>query len=175
MSQNFLKRLLADPEQIRQHRALQRFQRWLYDPNLWHLNRYSVSTAVFIGLQIAFIPLPIHMPLATLAAIWWRANLPVALGVIWASNPLTIPIQFYLAYQTGAYLLNLPPQPFAFELSLQWLGRELADLWQPLLLGCAVCGLAAAFTGAALVRIIWRIQVTLRWRARQRQRAGGKR
>jgi uncharacterized protein (DUF2062 family) len=170
MSQNFLKRFIPTPEQIRRHPSLRFFQHWLHDPNLWQLNRYSVSTAVFIGLLIAFIPLPIHILLCTLVAIWWRANLPIALAIIWVSNPLTIPPQFYLAYKVGARLLNLPQQPFAFELSLHWLRSEIDFIWQPLLLGCAVCGLTAALLGTALVRINWRAQVIVRWRARQRQR-----
>lgn len=171
MSRNLLKRFMPDPEKIRRHPSLRFFQHWLNDPNLWHLNRYSVSAAVFIGLLIAFVPLPVHILLCTLVAIWWRANLPIALGVIWISNPFTIPPQFYMAYKIGAWLLNQPSRQFAFELSLPWLRAELGFLWQPLLLGCAVCGFGAAFTGAALVRIIWRVQVIARWRARQKLRA----
>ncbi|MDB6062820.1 MAG: ATP-binding protein [Verrucomicrobiaceae bacterium] len=161
---------MPDPEKLRQHRSLRFFQRWLNDPNLWHLNRYSVSAAVFIGLLIAFIPLPIHIVICTLVAIWWRANLPIALSVIWISNPFTIPPQFYMAYKVGSLLLRRPEHHFSFELSLQWLGSEFSFIWQPLLLGCAVCGFAAAFLGAALVRIIWRLQVIARWRARKNHR-----
>lgn len=171
MARKFLKRFIPNPEQIRRHPSLRFFQHWLADPNLWHMNRYSVSAAVFIGLLVAFVPLPIHMLLCTIIAIWWRANLPIALAVIWISNPLTIPPQFYMAYKVGAQLLHLPPQEFAFELSLHWLNAEIHLIWQPLLLGCAVCGVVAAFTGAALVRVIWRAQVIARWRARQKQRA----
>jgi uncharacterized protein len=171
MSRGFLKRFIPDPEKIRRHRSLRFFQHWLADPNLWHLNRYSVSAAVFIGLLIAFVPLPIHMLLCTLVAIWWRANLPIALSIIWISNPITIPPQFYLAYKIGARILNQSQQQFAFELSIHWLRTEFDYIWQPLLLGCAVCGITAAFTGATLVRIIWRAQVIARWRARQKLRA----
>jgi uncharacterized protein (DUF2062 family) len=170
MSRKFLKQFIPNPEQIRRHPSLRFFQHWLNDSNLWHMNRYSVSAAVFIGLLIAFVPLPIHMLLCTLVAVWWRANLPIALSVIWLSNPITISPQFYLAYKVGARLLNQAPQPLAFELSLQWLRSEFDFIWQPLLLGCAVSGLGAAFIGAALVRIIWRARVISRWRARQRQR-----
>lgn len=163
---------MPDPETIRRHRSLRIFQHWLHDPNLWHLNRYSVSAAVFIGLLIAFVPLPIHMLLCTLVAIWWRANLPIALSVIWLSNPVTIPPQFYMAYKVGARLLNQPPQQqIAFELSEHWLRTTFEFIWQPLLIGCAVCGFGAAFLGAGLVRVIWRIQVTARWHARQKKRS----
>lgn len=171
MSRKLLKRFIPSPEQIRKHPSLRLFQHWLTDTNLWHLNRYSVSAAVFIGLLIAFVPLPVHMPLCVVVAIWWRANLPIALAATWISNPLTIPPQFYLAYKVGARILNLPHRDFAFELSLQWLRAEFDFIWQPLLLGCVVCGFATAFTGAALVRIIWRVRVIVRWRTRQKLRA----
>jgi hypothetical protein len=171
MARNFLKRFAPDPETIRRHPSLRLFQRWLHDPNLWHLNRYSVSSAVFIGFFIAFIPFPIHTLTAAIVAIWWRANLPVALMAVWLSNPITIPAQFYLAYKIGVRILNQPQHRFAFELSISWLRTEFDVLWQPLLLGCLVCGLCAAFLGAAAVRVFWHAQVLARWRARQRRRA----
>lgn len=171
MFQRLIDRLAPDAETLRKHRFLRLFQHRLQDPNLWHLNRYSVSSAVFIGFFVAFTPLPIHMVTAALVAIMWRANVPVALSAVWLSNPLTIPPQFYFAYKIGARILHQPQNNFAFELSLQWLRNEFNSLWQPLLLGCLICGFAAAALGWAGVRIIWRLQVTARWRARQRLRA----
>ena len=171
MSRNFLKRFAPDPETIRKHPSLRLFRRWLHDPNLWHMNRYSVSTAVFIGFFIAFIPLPIHIVTAAIVAIWWRANLAIAVGAVWLSNPVTIPAQFFMAYKIGTRILNAPAQHFAFELSLQWLRNEFDTIWQPLLLGCFVCGLIAATLGWGAVRILWRVQVAARWKARQHRRA----
>jgi uncharacterized protein len=66
--------------------------------------------------------------------------------------------------------LNKPPSQLHLELTWQWLSSEFAHIWQPLLLGCLVCGLSAAFLGAGLVRIAWRLQVIARWRARRRCR-----
>jgi len=170
MPRRLLKRLMPDPETIRKHPTLRIFQHWLNDPNLWHLNRYSASSAVFIAFLVAFVPLPIHMLTVTLIAIWWRANLPVALAAVWLSNPVTIPAQFFLAYEVGTRLLNEPEHKFAFELSLQWARAEFNAIWQPLLLGCLICGLFAAFIGAGIVRLVWRMQVIARWKARQHRR-----
>ena len=171
MLRRLINRLAPDPETLRRHPSLRLFQHWLHDANLWHLNRYSVSTAVFIGCLVAFIPLPIHMVTAALLAIWWRANLPVAVTAVWISNPVTIPPQFYIAYRIGARILHVPHHHFAFELSLQWVRHEFATLWQPLLLGCLICGLITAAIGWIAIRIIWRVQVVMRWRARQRRRS----
>ncbi|HET8711441.1 MAG TPA: DUF2062 domain-containing protein [Spongiibacteraceae bacterium] len=171
MLRKLIKRLTPTPETLRNHPSLRFIQHWLHDPNLWHLNRYSVSTAVFIGFFIAFVPLPVHMIAAALLAIWWRANLPVAVGAVWISNPVTIPPQFYIAYKIGAFLLRHPQHRFTFELSLHWARNEFDAIWQPLLLGCLICGLATAALGWIAMRILWRIQATTRWRARQYRRA----
>lgn len=171
MARKFFSRFAPSRETIDQHPSLRFFRRWLVDPNLWHMNRHSVASAVFIGLLVAFIPLPMHIITAATVAIWWRANLPVSLAVIWISNPLTIPAQFFMAYKVGAALLSHPPSALEFELSWQWLRSEFIDIWQPLLLGCLVCGLSAALLGAGLVKLMWRIQVGLRWKARQRARS----
>lgn len=170
MPLRLLRRLVPNPATIRQHRSLRLVQHWLDDPNLWHMNRYSVSSAIFIGFLVSFVPLPVHTPLVALIAIWWRANLPTALAATWLSNPLTIPVQFYFAYETGTWLLHQPQQNFAFQLSMQWLREEFNAIWQPLLLGCLVCGLVAAFLGAAFARLVWRVQVMARWKARQHRR-----
>lgn len=171
MARKQLRRFMPDPHSLRNSRSLRLFGRWLHDPNLWHLNRRSVSSAVFIGFSVAFVPLPIHTLLAAAAAIRWRANLPLSLAGVWISNPVTIPAQFYMSYKLGALLLRQPPAPFEFQLSLHWLGSEFGYVWQPLLLGCLVSGLSVGLLGAAAVRILWRLQVVMRWRARQRRRS----
>ena len=42
-----------------------------------------------IGLFVAMLPIPGHTPLALILGLLLRANLPVALLVIWIANPLT--------------------------------------------------------------------------------------
>ncbi|HET8711203.1 MAG TPA: DUF2062 domain-containing protein [Spongiibacteraceae bacterium] len=171
MARKLFKRIAPSPEFIKAHPALQRFAHWLHDPNLWHLNRYSVSMAAFIGLFTAFIPLPSQMPIAALWAIWWRANFPISVALVWLTNPITAPPAFYATYKFGNLLLQRTPPPLQFEPSLAWFVEQLSQIWQPLLLGSACVGFFFGALGAMTVRIVWRIQVTLRWRARRRARA----
>jgi len=154
---------------IRRHRSLQLLSRWLHEPNLWHLNRYSVSTAFFIGLFCAFIPLPAQMLIAGTLAIWWRANLPISVALVWITNPLTMPFFFGGAYLTGMTILQ-QPLPSNFAPTWQWFEQQAADMWQPFLLGSLVCGLASGLLSAMAVRIFWRLHVGLRWRGRLRER-----
>ncbi|MEQ8660543.1 MAG: DUF2062 domain-containing protein, partial [Gammaproteobacteria bacterium] len=60
-----------------------------------------------------------------------------------------------------------PPQDF--EPSFSGVLAAFGDIWQPLLLGCFVCGLSAAAIGNLAVRWLWRGY--LLYRRRQQRRA----
>ena len=82
------------------------------------MNRRSVSVACAIGLFCAFIPIPFQMILAAGLAIIVRCNLPIAVALVWITNPITMPPLFFLAYKMGAFLTDVHLGPFEFELSL---------------------------------------------------------
>lgn len=126
------------------------------DPNLWHLNRRSVSLAFAVGLFCAFMPIPFQMVLAGLVAIMLRVNLPIAVVMVWVSNPFTIPPLFYFAYKIGTLALGMEPLHFSFELSLHWLGSMIGEIWAPLLLGCFIVGSISALLGYFIVLNVWR-------------------
>ena len=170
MARKFLQRITPSAEFVKNHPSLQRFAHWLHDPNLWHLNRYSASMAMFIGLFSAFIPVPSQMPIAAVWAIWWRANLPISIALVWLTNPITSPPIFYASYKLGNFLLRRPPRELHFEATLDWLLSQIGHIWQPLLLGCLCAGFLCGSIGAIAVRILWRVQVVMRWNARQKAR-----
>ncbi len=170
MARKFFKRYMPRPEVIREHRSLQMLGTWLHDPNLFHLNRYSVSVAFFIGLVVAFIPMPMQMLLAGSVAIWWRANLPISVALVWITNPLTMPAIYFGTYKFGAWMLGERPARLAFEPTMEWFTTELANIWQPLLLGSITAGLLIGTLALLIVRLLWRLQVSLRWRARRNLR-----
>lgn len=137
------------------------------DPNLWHLNRRSVSRAVAVGLFCAFVPIPGQMILAAALAIILRANIPISVLLVWISNPITMPALFYTAYKFGAMLLDVQLQHFQFEFSLNWLFTELQDRWQPFLVGCLCSGALTGAIGYGLVQIYWRWYVSRVWTSRK--------
>jgi len=170
MAKKFIRRYLPDVHKIRDHRHLRFFGRLLHDPNLWHLNRHSVSDALAIGLFWAFVPMPFQMIPAAACAIFFRANLPLAVALVWITNPLTMPPVFYFCYKLGSLILGTTPQEIAFELNWAWLSTELARIWQPFLIGCAIVATSASVVGYLGIRLLWRWHVIRDWERRKKRR-----
>ena len=128
----------------------------------------------FVGLFVAFMPLPGQMIIAAFFCVWLRCNLPLAIGLVWITNPVTMPAIFYLSYRVGALIIDIPVQSVEFELSFSWLASELIHIWRPFLLGSLICGFFFGALGYFIISILWRMRVSRQWRKRnanRRQRA----
>src|SRR6266446_3733833 len=106
MPRRLLKRLIPDPNTLRERWYLRPFGARLADPLLWTLHRRGVTHAFGAGLAICFVPLPVHLLLATSVAVIWRLNIPVICGTTFLLNPFTAVPAYYLAYRVGAALLH---------------------------------------------------------------------
>jgi uncharacterized protein (DUF2062 family) len=168
MPRKIIRRFVPDHSKVKAQKFLRVFGNLLHDPNLWHLNRRSVSGAFAIGLFIAWMPVPSQMLSAAAVAIVFRVNLPIAVSMVWVTNPLTMPVFLFFAYRLGAWLLDVPLQPVAFEFSLNWVGEVLGQVWQPFLLGCLTIGSLSALLGYYGMQAFWRWYVVHQW---QRKRA----
>lgn len=169
MPRRLFKRYMPDPTSIREHKSLRFFGKLLHDPNLWHLNRHSVARAMGVGLFAALIPMPMQMLLAASLAIPLRGNLPIAVSLVWLTNPLTMPPVFFVTYMTGAWLLQVPPRTLPDEITVQWVTDQLSTIWQPFLLGSVVCGLALGVFAYFATMLYWRWWVGRQWRRRKAQ------
>lgn len=165
MAKNFIKRFMPDPKKIQSNKYLKIFGKFLYDQNLWRLNRHCVATAFSIGLFITYIPFPGHMVLAAFMAILLRANLPISVAMVWVVNPITMIPMFGFAYSVGATILGVAFADLDFSSF-----AVIKEIWQPFLLGCFLCGAALAFAGNIFVRFFWRYSVARNWRLRQIRR-----
>lgn len=175
MPKHLIKRFAPDHDTIRSHKHLRMFGTLLQDPNLWHMNRRSVSGAFAVGLFWAFIPVPLQMVTAAATAIFLRVNLPISVALVWITNPITMPPIFYFTYLVGTWALNSPPLPGHFQMSLEWFTNSMSQIWLPLYLGSLICSLVAAFIGYFGMRLLWRlhiIQHIKRRRLLRKQRQG---
>lgn len=175
MPKQTLKSIIPSATKMREIQSLQVLGEWIYATNLWHLNRYSASMAFFVGLFVAFMPIPGQMVLAALMAMLLSCNLPLSVALVWITNPLTMPALFFLAYKVGALLLNAPVRQVQFELSFNWLSETLVHIWEPFLLGCVVCGIFFGCLGYFIISMLWRWRVVRHWHERKRRRAEKKR
>lgn len=185
MSKAFIRRYLPSPERIREQKSLGFLRHRLGDPSLWYLNRRSASLAVFWGLFCAFLPIPMQMIPATLAAVILRINLPLIIVLIWLTNPLTILPFMYASYWVGSHAMQVPMVTWA---QLQHLGAQmlhvsssleatgdgtqlsLLDQLKPFLLGSVLLGLALGALGYVLMQGYWRWHVVHAWKQRAKKR-----
>lgn len=170
MPRSPLRRYLPDPQKIREHRALKPLGKWLQNPEIWHFHRRSAAGAAFIGLFVSFLPLPMHMLIAAAIAIVARCNLPLAVGLVWVNNPLTMGPLYFFAYKFGGWLLNTEPTVTEVHINLHWLSHRFDEIWQPLLVGTLVCGWVSGVAAYVIVRVGWRIRVQRHWTERRRSR-----
>ena len=123
-------------------------------PEFLSTNRKMVSKAVFIGLFIAFIPMPMQM-LAVLAVMpFVRFNVPIALAMCWLSNPFTMPPMYYMEYLTGSFFLG--NEPLDVKLTLEWFSNNIDDVFIGLYVGSTFYSIIGSFGGYWLVNHFWK-------------------
>jgi uncharacterized protein (DUF2062 family) len=143
------------------------FRVLLDHPAYWSLNRRSITRAFALGLFTAFVPLPIHVVLATVAALAFRVNIPAAVAGTLLTNPFTMVPLFMAAHWVGAKLLDVPHRRVPFEMSWEWVTTTLVTIWKPFLLGCAVLGTLTAAAGYILLGGLWHITLVLKYHERK--------
>jgi uncharacterized protein (DUF2062 family) len=148
------------------------FRLLLENPSYWSLNRRNVTRAVAMGLFIAWIPLPIHIPLAAALALLLRLNIPAAVSATLITNPLTIVPMYYFAYWIGCRVLHLEPSAFAFAFTWEWLTTGLLPIWKPFLLGCLIMGAFTSVMGYIALGSVWHLTLLLKYHRRKSDTEG---
>lgn len=175
MPRKTIHRFLPDIGKLLQRPSLRWIDNLAHDSNLLHLNRHSVSLAVFVGIFCAFIPLPIQTLIAVAMCFWLGANLPIGMMAIWISNPITIPPMFYLTHQLGSFLLGSEPVDFTVTLSWEWFSNLGSGVLLPLMVGSLLCGIILASIGYFFIHYLWRWKVVKNWEERKNQRQNNRR
>ncbi len=166
MIKRFLKKISPEHDKIREHKSL-RFLRPLFaNSKLWQFNRHSVSRAVTVGIFCAFLPIPFQMIVAAIIAVFSNANLPLSVGLVWLSNPLTIPPIFYFTYKVGTWLMGSSLHSTEFTFTTEWLSHHFNQIWQPLLVGSLFCGVVVSVVATITVKLLWNFYTIRQWRSR---------
>ncbi|MGX2040653.1 DUF2062 domain-containing protein [Methylocaldum sp. MU1018] len=159
MPKKFFKRYLPDPTKIKEIKSLEFLGDKLHSPNLWHLNRRSVSRAFAIGLWAMYTPpLPWQQIIAAVLAIYFNANLPIAVALVWITNPLTWGPMYYFAYKIGALVMGQAAFDFD-QFSELFTVEKALELGAPLLIGCAILMHVGAVLGYFGILFAWRRSV----------------
>ena len=164
-----IKKFVPEAHSIRGSGPLRWLGDFLHDSRIWQFNRKSIANACALGMFAMWIPVPLQMLFAAIIALPLRANLPIAIALVWVTNPITIPPMFFLAYLFGAWVLNRELQEVEFEISVEWLTESLGMIWEPFLLGCLMLGVIGSIIGYTLVHLVWRWHIHQHIQKRKRQ------
>lgn len=168
MLRKWLKNHLPDRKTTSNYASLGRVRNYLRHPYLWQLNRSSVSRGVAIGLFAAFIPLPLQMLIAALLAIFFRANIPIAMAMTWVSNPFTFVPLNYCIYLVGTWVVGNKVENVSIQASnwkidnVHTLGSSfptwIAQFSKAYVVGLPITALGVAIAGYLIVLLFWRVQ-----------------
>lgn len=171
---NPLQRHLPKASTVMKSSRLKKYSHFYTSRRLGRFDRHSVAAGVAVGLFVNFIPLPVQILWAFMLAVYFRANLPIAVALTWINNPITfIPINYFI-YKVGATLLNQPPDAFSLpafmverhhfmffmDECLKWLGA----VGKPYVVGIVIVSTSSALIGYCFTHILWRaVILTRRW------------
>ncbi len=168
MPRKLIKKYLPDESTLRNHKHLSWLGSHLNDPSLWHLTRRSVSRAFLVGIFCAFLPMPLQMLVAAVISLFARSNIPISAGLVWITNPLTMPPIFYFTYTIGSYLLQSPPLDIELKFTYEALSHDLSVIWWPLLTGSVFCGVVFSIIGYFTINLFWIWHVRSTWKKRRK-------
>ncbi len=118
------------------------------------VNRKSISKGVFWGLLWGFIPMPFQM-LAVLATTpFVKFNVPIAISMVWLSNPITMPFMYYMEYKTGLFILGRKDL-CDVQLTLEWFQNNWDNIVVPLYVGTIPYSLLVSFIIYLIINYLW--------------------
>ena len=127
------------------------------------VNRHTVSKAVLVGLFFAFIPMPMQMMAVILMIPFIKFNVPIGVGLVWITNPVTMPFIFYGELIVGDLLTFSPITQdidFMVELfTMNWFSMafisKLMEIIVPMYIGALFCAIVFSVSAYYLVRYLW--------------------
>ncbi len=150
-----LKRFLPKADEIARQPGVGYISYLLKSPSLWRFDSVSCRRGAILGWYFCFVPMPMQMLPTFLLAPFFGCNLPVAIALVWVSNPFTYAPIFALSYGVGNFMLG---KGLSFP-DVDWGSLEslTSDLYFPIFLGGQVFGLAFGLVSYIVIRAGFRI------------------
>ena len=118
------------------------------------VNRRMITRGVAIGLFWGFIPMPMQM-LAVMATIpFIRFNVPIAISMVWLSNPFTMPPMYYMEYLTGNLILGREGIE-DIELTMSWFTEHFDEILVPLYVGTSFYSIVVTAIIYVILNRLW--------------------
>ncbi|SFZ98084.1 hypothetical protein MNB_SV-5-1181 [hydrothermal vent metagenome] len=118
------------------------------------ISRRPITRGIAIGLFWAFIPMPMQMLAVIATTPFLRFNVPIAISMVWLSNPLTMPPMYYVEYLTGNFILGQDGIK-NIELTMEWFKTNIGDIFIPLYVGTAFYSIVVTSIIYLLLNQLW--------------------
>ncbi len=122
------------------------------------VNRKSITRGIFIGLFWGFIPMPMQMLAVVAMTPFFRFNVPIAISMVWLSNPITMPFMYYMEYQTGNFILGREGLE-NIQLTLDWFSDNWDKIIVPLYVGTIPYSTIVSALIAYTINLLWILSV----------------
>jgi uncharacterized protein (DUF2062 family) len=172
------------------NRWLGPFRHHLRERHLWDFHQDSVARGVAVGVFFGILTPVAQILFAAIAAVVLRANLVVAAGSTFVTNPFTFPLVYYSAFRVGSVLTgradaasaepgtapdverstDAAAQALEVESWLTTLLDWLSSVGPPLLVGIGVLALSGAVAAFLLVHACYAIATAVRAAHRRMRR-----
>ena len=117
------------------------------------VNRTMVTKALFIGLFIALLPLPMQMLIVLVMMRFFVFNVPLAVLACWITNPITMPFIYYAEYVLGSFVLNT--DIIAMQMSMEWFNNNFTSIFMQLYVGAIFLASTVSTAVYFLVDYLW--------------------
>ncbi len=119
-----------------------------------YINRKSISRGILIGLFWGFIPMPFQMLGVLSITLILRFNVPIAIAMVWLSNPFTMPFMYYMEYLTGNFILGKDGVE-SIELTMRWFSNHWDDIVVPLYIGASFYSIVVSSIIYVIINYLW--------------------
>jgi len=118
------------------------------------VNRRMITRGVLIGLFWGFIPMPMQMLAVMASTPFVRFNVPIAISMVWMSNPFTMPPMYYMEYLTGNFILGREGLE-DIEMTMQWFSNHFHEILVPLYVGTAFYSIVISSIIYVMLNWLW--------------------